>query len=342
MQHSRPAGDVDIALAQRVDNLMAGEGAITFPAAPALVDAYTDKCIRVFAELGRLFDDDESAQLRGVLQRALAQAHAFSQRSSITVSYRSGPAEPVNYTVSCNSVSLADAYQQWVATREEQPFGQGPDARVMSLAATAPDPSSRRVLDVGAGTGRNALALARRGHPVDAAELTEGFAEAMRTAAQRESLNVRVIQRDVFDAGVYLRSDYAMIVLSGVVSEFRSPDELRAAFELAAGHLAAGGALVFNIFVAVDGYIPDDAARQFAQQAYSAFFTRAEVDAASAGLPLQLVSDDSVHDYERAHLRPEAWPPTPWYVNWVNGRDVFSPAVEPCPIQARWLVYRRS
>ena len=77
-------------------------------------------------------------------------------------------------------------------------FGTEPDARVLALAGEAADPKAFRVLDVGAGTGRNALGLARRGYPVDAVELTPKFADIVRTEAARELLDVRVIQRDVF------------------------------------------------------------------------------------------------------------------------------------------------
>ena len=333
--------DLAAALAQRVDNLLSGEGAITFPAVPALVDVYTDKCVAVFAELGRAFSADERAHLRAALDRSLAEAHAFSQRSSVTVNYRSRPAEPLNYFLRCNLVTLEQAYREWLASRGGPLFGSAPDARVCALAAEFTDPARDPVLDIGAGTGRNALALARRGHPVDAAELTEDFAEAIRAEAERQSLKVRVIKRDVFATDCFLRTDYSMILLSGVVSEFKTRAELRALFELAAGHLRGGGFLIFNAFVTEAGYTPDEAARQFAQHSYSGFYTPAELAVAAAGLPLEPVSDESVHTYEQEHLPADAWPPTPWYPNWVTGRDVFGPASQRSPIVLRWLVYRK-
>jgi 16S rRNA A1518/A1519 N6-dimethyltransferase RsmA/KsgA/DIM1 with predicted DNA glycosylase/AP lyase activity len=48
------------------------------------------------------------------------------------------------------------------------------------------DPTTHRVLDIGGGTGRNTLALARRGHPVDVVEMTPKFAELIRDDAQRD------------------------------------------------------------------------------------------------------------------------------------------------------------
>lgn len=330
------------ALGQRVDNLIQADGTMTFPAVPAMVDEYTERCVRIFAALGRDFSDGERSHLDTVLRRTLAEAYAFSQRSSVTVAYRSMPAAPLNYAVRVNRVTLEQAYHRWVENRDGPLFGTAPDARVWTIAVDAPDPGAYRVLDIGAGTGRNAVALARRGHPVDAAELTERFAATMRSEAARESLPLRVIQRDVFSGDVYLRDDYSMILLSGVVSEFRTAGQLRVLFELAARHLRVEGVLVFNVFVAQSDYLPDDATRQFAQQSYSSFFTGSEIAGAAAGLPLELDADDSVEEYERAFLPEGQWPHTDWYVNWVTGRDVFGPACPAPPIELRWLVFRRT
>src|SRR6202044_4035286 len=133
---------------------------------------------------------------------------------------------------------------------------------VWALAGESADPRNHPVLDIGAGTGRNALALARRGHPVDAVERTQKFADMIRAEAQGEALGVRIIQRDVFATMEDLRRDYRLIVLSEVVSDFRTTQQLRGVFELADRCMAPGGHLVFNAFLACPGYIPDDAARE--------------------------------------------------------------------------------
>jgi SAM-dependent methyltransferase len=204
------------------------------------------------------------------------------------------------------------------------------------------DPKTHRVLDIGAGTGRNTLRLARRGHPVDVVELTPKFADTLRSDAQREALEVRVIQRDVFSTMDDLRRDYQLILLSEVVSDFRTTQQLRGTFELAAHCLAPGGRLVFNAFLARHGYTPDKAARELGQQLYTSIFTQHEMSTAAAELPFELVSDDSVYEYEKAHLPEAAWPPTSWYADWVSGRNVFDVDREDSPIEMRWLVYQKT
>ena len=330
------------ALRRRVDSRIGTSGSMTFPAVPALVELFTDKCTRVFAELGRVFDDGERAHLQTILDRQLTRAFELSSRSQVIVTYQSPVGAPLSYDVDINCQTIEDNYHEWIVTREPPLFGAEPDAKVCALAGAAPDPAAFPVLDIGAGTGRNALALARRGHPVDAVEMTEKFAASIREAAQQDSLNLRVIQREVFAADDDLRRDYQLILLSEVVPEFRTAEQLRDLFVLAGSCLAAGGLLVFNAFLADPSYQPDQAARQFAQQVGSTFFTRAELLSAATGLPFRLESDESCHDYEKAHLPDGAWPPTSWYTGWSTGHDVFALESGDCPVQLRWLIYRKS
>jgi 2-polyprenyl-3-methyl-5-hydroxy-6-metoxy-1,4-benzoquinol methylase len=277
-------------------------GQIQLPAVPGLIDEYVTMCDTIFGAVGRKFTAEELAHLRAVLSDQLAQAYAASPRSMITISYNAPSSQLLNYHIKPEWWTIEGAYENWIGIRQPPYFGTEPDARVVALAGEAPDPRKFRVLDIGAGTGRNALGLARRGYPVDAVELTPKFADIVRADADRELLDVRVIQRDVFETLDDLRRDYQLIVVSEVVSDFRTMQQVRGLFELASHCLAPGGRLVFNAFVAHDGYTPDDAARELGQQSYTSMVTRDEMAIAVAGLPLTLLADDSVHDYEKQHL----------------------------------------
>jgi hypothetical protein len=103
-----------------------------------------------------------------------------------------------------------------------------------------------------------------------------------------------------------------------------------------------GGRLVFNAFLARPGYTPDNAARELGQQVYTTIFTRDELARAAGLLPLALVGDDSVFEYEKTHLPDGAWPPTSWYADWVSGHDVFDVQGETSPIEMRWLVHQKA
>jgi SAM-dependent methyltransferase len=329
------------AMTRRLLRRAVTSGRIRLPAVPALLDDYQALCTRSFAALGITFNAEQQARLKSVLAGQLAAAYAASPRAEIVIAYESPVGLTVNYTITPSAASLGETYDHWVATREPPYFGTTADARVTALATEAPSPAACPVLDIGAGTGRNALALARRGHPVDAVELSGKFAAILREEAGRESLAVRVIERDVFASLDDLRRDYGLVVLSEVVSDFGTTGELCRMLELAATCLAPGGRLVFNVFLPQVGYTPDTAARELGLQVYTSIFTYPEVAAAVAGLPLSLVADDPVHDYEQQNLPAGAWPPTTWYADWVSGLDVFDVPRQESPIAMRWLVWRK-
>jgi SAM-dependent methyltransferase len=328
-------------MARRLYRRAVVTGQITLPAVPGMIDEYVRMCDNVFADVGVRFTAEQLGHLRTVVEGQLAEAYRGSHRSNIVISYDSPVGTVLNYRVNAEWQTIGETYDNWVATRQPPLFGTEPDARVWALAGETADPGTHRVLDIGAGTGRNALALARRGHPVDAVEMTPKFAEILRAEAQRESLDVHVIERDVFATTDDLRRDYQLIVLSEVVPDFRTTQQLGGVFQLAARCLAPGGRLVFNVFLAREGYTPDNAALELAQQCYSMIFTRDEMASAVAGLPLGLVADDSVYEYEKSHLPDGAWPPTGWYADWISGLDVFDVEREACPIEMRWLVYQK-
>lgn len=330
------------ALARRLRRRAIVTGSIAVPAVPAMLEEYVALCLDTFAAIGVTFSNDETTHLREALESQLAQAYAESPRSQIVITYESPVGTVVSYHVSATWSTVDGAYEEWMSTREAPYFGTSADARVLTLSDELGDPAQCPVLDIGAGTGRNALALARRGHPVDAIEMTAGFAAEIRAAAADEGLPVRVFDTDMFGELDGLRDDYRLIVLAEVVTDFRTTHDLERMFALAASHLAEGGLLVFNAFVAADGYVPDDAVRHFGQQAYSTVFTPAEIDGAVADLPLTLISDVSCFEYEQAHLPAEHWPPTSWFEGWARGLDIFDVPAGEAPVELRWLVYRRT
>ena len=326
-------------MTRRLYRRSAVEGTIRLPAVPGMIDDYVTMCGSVFADIGRVFSAEELDHLRSVVQQQLDAAYQQSPRATIVISYRAPSASLLSYEITIEWLTLEVAYEQWLSTREPPLFGSEPDARVWELAAAATDPTNYPILDIGAGTGRNSLALARRGHPVDAVELTPKFAELIIADAAQETLPVHVLQGDVFTSPLELRRDYQLIVLSEVVSDFRSTAQLRKMFALAADCLAPGGRLVFNAFVAKAGFIPDDATLQLGQQYYTTIFTEDEIASAASDLALMPVGDDSVYDYEKAHLAEESWPPTSWYEQWVSGQDIFDVPRDESPIELRWRVY---
>jgi len=192
------------------------------------------------------------------------------------------------------------------------------------------------------GTGRNAIALARLGHPTDALEPVSVLAQQIRSSAAAEQIPLRVIEAEVLAAELSLAPGaYKFIVLAEVVSHFRSVKDVRVAFAKFVDALMPGGILLINTFLSMEGYKPDALARQVSETAWSCIFTRADLAFITEELPFDRISDESVYEHEKKHLPAEAWPPTGWFVDWSQGRNVFDLPAGKAPIDLRWLAYRR-
>ena len=316
---------------------------LAFAAIPALLEHHLAKCEALFNSAGRPLEPQQRSEFRSLLQRALEQGFELSPHAKIVVQFTSDPPPRVamSYQIGIQTKDIADVYTAWLGQPEQPYFGKHPDAKVMSVASEVE--RGRRALDIGAGTGRNSLPLAKAGLVVDAIEMTPGFVSLMRAAAETEKLPLTVLEGDAFDPALKLPdAGYALIVASEVVSSHaRDLGDLHAFFDLASTKLEPGGALVCNLFLARAGYAPDALARQLAPSFLTAVFTDADLEQALDRLPLAIVSNESCASYEREHLAPEAWPPTPWFEPWANGNNLFDIPGQP-PIELRWLVLRRA
>lgn len=334
------------ALLKRLTRRVGAEGAIAFPAVPALVDHFVATLNTTFSALGRVFSAGELAQLRQLLLAKLEEARQASPYSKVLVGYATDPLPKTSltYRVAVDVVTMADEYDSWVESRTPPLFGSAPDAKVMHLAASLGDPTRVRVLDIGAGTGRNTLPLARAGFVTDAVELAPSLAQLLRTAVAEAQLPVGVYEGDAADPALALpRGAYQLVILAEVIaSHFQELGAVRRLLERIADLLAPGGLLLFNAFLAHDGYEPDDIARQLSHVLWTCLFTRAELTEAFSGLPFERVSDESTYAFESAHLASAAWPPTGWFGEWSRGQDLFDLPAEKSPFELRWLVYRHT
>ncbi|HKU38073.1 MAG TPA: methyltransferase domain-containing protein [Polyangiales bacterium] len=335
------------AILARLPHRSTASGVIRWPAVPALLDHYTQTLVRMFAGLGRSFDADEERHLRGVLAAELARGFEASPFSKLVVEYHTDPPAhtAISYTVSIELVTMEDEYAEWVRSRQPPLFGANPDAKVLSLARALGPANQVAVLDVGAGTGRNTLPLARAGYRVDAVELAPSLASVLRKdLEQAGARGTRVFEGDALDPALGVpEGAYQLIVLAEVVaSHFRDVGQLRALFERAQSWLAPGGLLLFSAFVASGDYQPDRLAKQASQVFWCCLFTRDELANAARGLDLVRISDESTYAFEKQHLADSAWPPTGWFSDWAHGRDLFHLPQGKPPHELRWLVYRKN
>jgi SAM-dependent methyltransferase len=333
------------AMIKRLPRRLGASGQMLLPAAPSLLDHYVQNLHLLFGTYGRQFSKEETDHMRDILKRKLEEAYAASPYARVVVNYETDapPKTSLSYRMNIATSSIADEYDGWIKTRTPPFFGAHPDAKVMELARSLGEPKDVPVLDIGAGTGRNTLPLAKAGFPTDAIELTPSLAAILRAEAEKEGLSVRVFEGDAVGGGMEIPDGhYRLVFLAEVIaSHIRSNEQVRALFEGAADALQTGGLLLFNLFLPADGYRPDSLAREMSQIFWCNLFTRGDVATAMSGLPFELVSDESTHDYELAHQPAEGWPPTGWFVDWARGNDLFDVARGRAPMELRWLTYRK-
>lgn len=344
------------AIVARLPHRSQSSGSLQLPAIPALLEHYTALLIELFAGLGYRFNSDERADLRARLQGALDNGFAASAFSKVNIRYASAtpPDTGMNYEIEPAIITVEDEYADWTRSRQPPLFGAHPDAKVMSLAHALQRSTGQNqgenlshpiaVLDVGAGTGRNTLPLAKVGFRVDAAELAPSLAALLRKELQDAGVQAQVFEGDALDPNLPIpQGAYQLVVLAEVVaSHFRDVEQVRKLFERAASWLAPGGLLLFSAFVASDGYEPDPLAKQASQAFWSCLFTRAELEQALQGQPFERISDESCYVFERNHLSKQQWPPTGWFEQWSRGHDLFELSGKRPPHELRWLTYRRT
>jgi SAM-dependent methyltransferase len=321
-----------------------GGGSLVIPAVPSLASYYAAKLLDAFAVLSRPFSEPEAAELEALLARLMKEAWAQSPYSRLMVRYETSPQPDggVNYNLQTAIFSVADEYNKWVQNRPQPFFGALPNAKVLEVARSLGPPADCPILDVGSAEGRNTLPLARLGFPTDAVEIAPAFAKLLIDNLANERLTGRVYVGDVLNPALQIPANrYALVVIAGVVvAHFREPKHLRALLERMVAILRPGGQLLFSIFLAQDGFEPDQELRELAELFWTVMFTPRELSEVVAGLPLELVDDTSYVEYERTHM-PESWPPTDFFEAYCAGLDLFDLPAGQAPLEMRWLTYRK-
>jgi SAM-dependent methyltransferase len=98
-----------------------------------------------------------------------------------------------------------------------------------------------RILDLGCGTGRHSLELARRGFSVVGVELLEANVKVAREAAQAQSLNAEFVQADLRELDLRDEFDLLVTLNDGGIGYFESDAENLRTFEVISRALRASG-----------------------------------------------------------------------------------------------------
>jgi SAM-dependent methyltransferase len=327
------------------DELISVSGRIILPSLPSLIDLNMERLEGIFKAINQPFKPEELQQLREAILPTAYKAFQQSCHGKVVIDFT--PNDPPEKGLSCSisalNSSIADHYQEWITYRESPLFGPHPDAKVMAIASQFSEPLNTPILDVGAGTGRNSFPLAKKGYPVDVLEVTPVFVEQLEEMSKTQNIPLNITQGDILDPLIRMRSAYYQLAIASEVvsSHLRNNNEVRLFLAKLCDMVKSGGFILFNAFLAEDTYEPDSKIKELSEVCWSYIMTKKELEEAMEGLPMQLISNESVYEYEKEHLPEEAFPPTSWFIQWAKGKNLF-PHLDESLMELRWLLFQRN
>jgi hypothetical protein len=149
------------AILYKINTRINARGELVFPCVPEMLSHYLKAIEQLFRTLDRPLPEERRDELSKLLASKLEQGYRTSTASMLILQYES--VQPPQTGLACKVIvttsTMGEQYKSWVDTREPPLFGSHPDAKLMATAAKLGTPDRVRILDVGAGTGRNTLPL---------------------------------------------------------------------------------------------------------------------------------------------------------------------------------------
>jgi len=332
------------AIEAKFDHQINLSGTIEFPCIPSLLDLYIERIEAIIKGLGKDRKNDHIDFIRFMIADHLEQGFAIAPDTCLKVTFQGTGKDGLRIKMEICSQTLDQRYQEWIEVREPPFFGEYPDAKVMDTLSQF-SPHNSPILDIGAGTGRNTIPIARKGYNVDAVELTSVFAQELVKSVTSEKLPVQVIQSDILNPDCPVKiSHYALAIASEVIStHIRKIEDLRKFLTVICKLLQDGGLFLFDVFMPINDYIPEQKVREMGQLNWCCIFTNQELNDLFQEFSLEIISNESAIEYEKKHQPSDAFPRNSWFTNWAKGHNIFALLEEENPpIELRWLLCRYS
>lgn len=136
-------------------------------------------------------------------------------------------------------------------TYDQECFTQGTQGEVDFVERELGGDRQKRLLDIGCGTGRHAIELARRGYPVTGFDLSEGQLRLAREKAAAAGVRVDFQQRDATQPHFQQEFDAAIMFCEGAFPLMETDEKNFAILAHAAAALRPGGKLMLTTLSAL-------------------------------------------------------------------------------------------
>ncbi|MBP7867924.1 MAG: class I SAM-dependent methyltransferase [Acidobacteria bacterium] len=137
-------------------------------------------------------------------------------------------------------------FENYARTYDSESFTQGTVGEVDFLEKELGFDRGKAVLDIGCGTGRHAVELARRGYVVTGVDLSESQLARAREKAREAGVEVTLLRRDAAALDFDAAFDFALMLCEGAFSLQESDEKNFEVLRCAARALRPGGKLVMT------------------------------------------------------------------------------------------------
>jgi 2-polyprenyl-3-methyl-5-hydroxy-6-metoxy-1,4-benzoquinol methylase len=139
-----------------------------------------------------------------------------------------------------------ELFTNYANAYDKEFFTQGTVAEVDFIEAEIQSDRSKTILDIGCGTGRHAIELAKRGYSVVGIDLSESQLQKAREKAQREGVQVNFLQADARHFNFEIPFDLVIMLCEGAFSLMETDEMNFSILTNAARVLKANGKFIFT------------------------------------------------------------------------------------------------
>jgi SAM-dependent methyltransferase len=139
-----------------------------------------------------------------------------------------------------------ELFQDFADKYDRESFTAGTTGEVDFIESEINFNREKRILDIGCGTGRHSLELARRGYKVGGIDLSPSMIEKAKALAQKENLIIDFQVSDARDFNFKESFDLAIMICEGAFPLMESDEMNFSILQNAFGSLRPGGKLIFT------------------------------------------------------------------------------------------------